>query len=123
MEVYTDASRRECVVGIGYVIHFDKVYDGSKSFEGDYSSMDGEILAILEGLRIASQHHDGHVEIHTDCDEAARKLTSKQTGKWKEYQESFEWLVGKFESYELKTIDRADNTQADHKAREAMWSA
>ena len=123
MEIYTDASRRGSVVGIGYVIKLDRVYDGNKSFEGNHSSMDGEILAILEGLRIASQYHDGHVEIHTDCDEAARKLTSKQAGKWKEYQNSFEWLINKFDSYELKTIDRADNTHADRKAKEAMWSA
>ena len=123
MEVYTDASRRENVVGIGYVIQLDSTYDGSTSFEGEYSSMDAEILAILEGLRVASQTHRGHVTIHTDCNPAAHKLTSKQDGKWKEYQESFEWLVSKFESYELKTIDRAENTQADHRAREALWKA
>lgn len=123
MELYTDASSRGSVVGVGYVIKGNSVNAGETSFEGNYSSMDGEILAILEGLRILSQYYDGHVEIHTDCDEAARKLTSKQVGKWKEYQESFEWLVSKFESYELKTIDRSNNTRADRRAKEALWEA
>ena len=120
MEVFTDASRYDTVIGIGYVVRLDtKTVEGNRSVEGEFTSMDAEMLAILEGLRIASQHSREHITLYTDCDPVVEKLAHPTD--WEEYTASFEWVAGKFESCEVENIPRSMNTQADRLAKEAAW--
>jgi|APHM01.1.fsa_nt_gi hypothetical protein len=80
MQVYTDASRGENVIGVGYVI---KLKNGTEmsgkryQFVGDYSSMDAEWCALMEGLEIACEHqtaYDNSIDVVIDCRPLVRKV-------------------------------------------------
>lgn len=124
LQVYVDASRGEFVSGIGYVVEGDVNTSGKRVLDGQYTSMEAEFHALVEGLRIASQSVESG-----ECCEAysdARPLVDKMRGdercsdEWAEYRASYEWLAGKFDTIELYDYPRECNEDAHELARQAL---
>jgi len=122
MHIYTDASRRENIIGIGYYIIYDNTYfTGNRYIKEEHTSMEAEYFAVMEGLRIALQHSREDTVLHTDCKPLIQKMTVESTGKWNEYKKGYDRLTQKFYSFEIEYVPREKNETAHRQAKEALW--
>lgn len=122
--VYVDAARDDTVAGLGYTIQGEVELEGRKFLEGHYTSMEAEFHALVEALRVASVESEcrRECEAYTDVKPLVTKMryADEDSTEWRERRESFHWLAGKFDSYELEWCGRENNERAHELAREAL---
>lgn len=110
--------------GVGYVLEGEVDFSGRRAFYGTYTSMEAEYYALSEGLRVASVRSESneYIEAYSDAKPLIKKMSGSEScrGDWQSYRSSFEWLIGKFDDYELNYISREYNEDAHELAREAL---
>lgn len=125
LTVYTDAARDDTVTGIAYVISGEVNLEGCRSMEGNYTSMDAEYHALMEGLRVASQASRSNtgVTAYVDVKPLISKMQTpdEKSELWRERRIGFNRMVGKFDEHDLEWIPREQNRRADELAREALF--
>lgn len=118
MLIHTDASLSDGIVGIGYTIRVNqRTHENATFLEGeDYTSMDGEFLALKEAAEVVSEFFDvnQHVFFYTDCQALARKLEDPDCVKWAERKETLSKLLKG--NWSVKWIPRERNNKADELA-------
>lgn len=123
MKVYTDAARDDEVAGMGWVIVLNgEKIEGNRFIHGDYTSMEAEYFALLDGLRFARRHSTGEVEVFCDCKPLVEKMRVPDgySQDWYDRRHGCHRLLQKFESWELEWTPRSGNTGADRLAYEAL---
>lgn len=132
MRVYTDASKGEGVFGIGYVIDLrtGARIEGKRYVDGEYTSMEAEWHAMMQGMEIASQNvtaYDSDIEVIIDCQPLVDKIRDPDDmydDKWFEYRSRALEALFEFEEWELYWRERStteQNSRANRLAREALW--
>lgn len=114
MIIHTDASCKGNVVGLGYVIRNNNQTHENATFEkGDYTSMDGEYMAIREAAKVVQQHFEAEMPVYfyTDCQAVANKLSDPQSAKWEKRAHELSLIV-EYE-FQVKWIPRERNRKAD----------
>lgn len=123
--IHTDAARGDRISGLGYTIAGDVQIDGNKYMIGSYTSMEAELHAFLEGVRIATQHSDSRseCEVYIDVKPLKHKIcgTEEIREDWAQYQQSARWLLDKYDSWTIEHCPRTHNTAAHDLAREALF--
>jgi ribonuclease HI len=122
--IYVDAARDDQISGLGYIITGEVSLEGHKFLTGHYTSMEAELHALLEAVRVASieSEYRESCEVRTD----AKPLVSKICGPdetredWAEYQASARWLLNKFDAWEVNHTSRSHNEDAHDLARKAL---
>lgn len=124
--IYVDAARDDQIAGLGYVIRGEVSLSGRKYLTGHYTSMEAELHALLEAVRLASieSEHREYCEVYTDCKPLRTKIcgADEERDDWAEYQTSARWLLGKFDSWEVNYAPRSTNEEAHDLAREALFA-
>lgn len=122
--IHVDAARDDTISGLGYVITGEVSHEGNKFLVGQYTSMEAELHALLEGVRLATVRSNSRemCEVYTDCQPLRTKLCGSQpeSGDWHEYRMSAHWLLDKFDSWEVIHTSRSHNEAAHNLAREAL---
>lgn len=123
--IYVDAARDDQIAGLGYVLQGEVSLEGRKYLTGHYTSMEAELHALLEAVRIASVRSDERecCEVYTDAKPLRNKICaeSEQREDWEEYRRSARWLLDKFDSWEVNYAPRSHNEAAHDLAREALF--
>jgi len=122
--IYVDAARDDQISGLGYTIRGEISVNGHKFLTGHYTSMEAEFHALVEAVRVASIESDerDYCEVYTDC----RPLVSKLCGsdevydEWDDYRTSANWLLNKFDSWDMYYTSRGNNQDAHNLARKAL---
>lgn len=121
---YTDGARGDYYSGIGYTLNGEIDVSGCRTLDGTYTSMEAELHALLEGVRVASIESGSReaIIVYTDCNPLVRKLTGAQreTGDWGDYRESAQWLLEKFDLWEVRHCSRQQTQPAHDLARAAL---
>jgi ribonuclease HI len=134
MRVYTDASHGDYVIGVGYVVCLkDGTEIQSKRYKyGEYSSMDAEWYALMEGMEVALSHRsedDTSIDVITDCEPLVTKIRQPDdlyNDKWFSYRKRALNKLFEFDTWRLRWQKRGTSTEneaADRLAREALWQA
>lgn len=125
--IHADASIGDRGVGVGYTIQTDgTVYEGSTHYEGSFTSMEGEYLALKEAARIAVQFFDSrqHLLFFTDCQGLVKKMEEPNgSERWNEKRDSFLEILARVSTWSIKWIPRGRNRDADALAHTARDSA
>jgi len=134
MKLYTDASADENanVFGIGYILELKTGarIQGKHYVEGEYTSMEAEWYAIMQGLELASENitsHDSSIEVITDCKPLVNKIREPDDmydDRWFNYRRQMLGELFTFEAWDLYWEERStteQNEKANRLAREAMW--
>lgn len=123
--IYVDAARDDQIAGLGYVIRGEVSLSGQKYLTGHYTSMEAELHALLEAVRLASieSEHREYCEVYTDCKPLRTKICDDagDSEDWQDYQTSALWLLNKFDSWEVNYTARSSNEEAHELAREALF--
>lgn len=123
MRVFTDASRDDAIVGLGWEIILDdgSTINGKRWLVGDYTSMEGEYFALLDGLRYA-RRYGSDVEVYCDCQPLVEKMRVPDgtSEDWYNRRRGCHRLLNKFDSWELEWTERKNNENADRLAYEAL---
>lgn len=124
---YTDGSCGTFCAGIGYEIRGDVEQTGSRPISDNITSMEAELYAVLEAVRVAKRDADSHesITIYTDCRPLARKLraSNDERDDWHTYQQSAHWLLDKFDSWEVRHCSREQTQVAHDLAKNAFYEA
>lgn len=134
MKLYTDASKDNGVFGIGYVINLKTGANiqGKRYVFGDYSSMDAEWFALMQGVDVAIENKtsfDSDIDIVLDCKPLVEKIREPDDlyeDKWYTYRKRALNRFFEFESWDLRWEARSnteENELANRLAREALWQA
>jgi hypothetical protein len=134
MKVYTDASKDNGVFGIGYVINLKTGANiqGKRYVFGDYSSMDAEWFALMQGVDVAIRNKtpfDSDIDIVVDCKPLVKKIREPDDlyeDKWYTYRKRALNRFFEFETWDLRWEARShteENKLANRLAREALWQA
>ncbi len=122
--VYVDAARDDYVTGIGYAIEGNVNVTGRRYMHHNYTSMEAELQALLEGVRIASIESEsrGRCVAYTDAKPLVTKMqyANPDDEQWSAYRESFLWLIQKFDNHSLHWCQRESNTDAHKLAQRAL---
>lgn len=132
MKLYTDASRSEGVTGIGYVIILKTGTElqGKHYIEEQYTSMEAEWYAFMQGLDIAQENitnYDDEIEAVVDCHplvEKIREPNDMYDDTWYEYRKQALAALMEFDEWDMVWEERKAtemNEKADRLAREALW--
>ena len=123
--IYVDAARDDQIAGLGYVIRGEVSIEGHKYLTGHYTSMEAELHALLEAVRLASinSEYREYCEVYTDAKPLVSKICSshEERDDWEQYRASAHWLLNKFDSWEVNYTARSHNEQAHGLAREALF--
>jgi ribonuclease HI len=123
--IYVDAARDDQIAGLGYVVRGEVSLSGQKYLEGHYTSMEAELHALLEAVRLASleSEHREYCEVYTDCKPLRDKIYSEKQDRedWEEYRQSAHWLLNKFDSWDVNYAPRSSNGEAHDLARQALF--
>lgn len=124
MKVYTDAARDDEVAGLGWEIvtnDGERIPD-SRYLIGEYTSMEAEYIAILDGLRHARRYEGARVEVFSDCQPLIEKMRvpDGESQEWYDRRTGCHRLLNKFASWELEWTPRSRNETADRLAYEAL---
>lgn len=114
MIIHTDASCKNNIVGIGYVIRDSGETHENATFEtGNYTSMDGEYMAIREAAKVVQRHFDVEMVVYfyTDCQAVVDKLKDPQSVKWEKRAQELS-LITTYD-FEVKWTPRERNRKAD----------
>lgn len=124
MWVYSDAARDDEVAGMAWEIILDDGSEvtGKRYLHGDYTSMEAEYYAMLDGLRYALREEHEIVKVRTDCEPLVEKMRVPDgySQTWYDRRRGCHRLLNKFESWEMKWTPRSSNTNADRLAYEAL---
>lgn len=122
MKVYTDASRGEEIIGLGWnIVHDGVSIEQNRYMTGTYTSMQAEYFALLDGLRYARREQTGNVTVICDCEPLVQKMRVPDSDKdWYDRRQGCHRLLNKFDSWELKWKSRKYNDVADRLAYEAL---
>jgi len=123
--IYVDAARDDQIAGLGYVIRGEVSLEGQKYLTGHYTSMEAELHALLEAVRLASlqSEYREYCEVYTDCKPLRDKIcgSNEERDDWEEYRVSARWLLDKFDSWEVNYAPRSSNEEAHDLARQALF--
>lgn len=124
MKVYTDAARDNEVSGMGWevVLSDDEVVQDSRYLIGDYTSMEAEYFALLDGLRFARRHDTGEIEVYSDCEPLITKIRTPDGDNqdWYDRRRGAHRLLNKFDDWTIEWTPRSANSRADRLAYEAL---
>lgn len=112
--IHTDASCKEHIVGIGYIIrHENQNYENAAFEKGDYTSMDGEFIALREAATVAARHFDAQdpVLFYTDCQALVDKLNAPESDKWAKRAEELDLIMR--QEFSVRWVPRERNREAD----------
>lgn len=134
MRLYTDASKDDGVFGIGYVVVLKTgpYIKGKRYVFGDYSSMDAEWFALMQGVDVALDNKtpfDNEIDITIDCQPLVDKIRDPDDlyqDKWYSYRKRALNRFFEFERWNLRWEARSnteENKKANRLAREALWEA
>lgn len=129
MIIHTDASCGDSAVGVGYVIRVDgRVYEGSSRFEGSYTTMEAEYLALREaaGAVAGMFNSDQQVFFYTDCSGLVTKMEEpNEADPWIDRREELHVVLAEAgfvpTSWTVQWVPRERNREADalaHAARD-----
>lgn len=122
--IYVDAARDDQIAGLGWTISGEVSAADKKFLTGHYTSMEAELHALLEAVRVASVESSerGHCTVYTDCEPMRGKIYAHDLNRddWAEYQTSARWLLDKFDSWDVSHTTRSHNEDAHQLAREAL---
>lgn len=128
MQLYTDASRDENVIGIGYVIEGGEPFEDFRKEHrrhvfGEYTSMRAEYIAMMNGIHAASWHGNTRLEIFTDCEPLVRKMHYPDANRddWYERRQQCHRLLQTFDSWSIQYIPRERNGETHRLAKEALY--
>lgn len=125
--IHTDASCGDRVVGVGYTIRIDgEVYEGATHYEGSYTSMEAEYLALKEAAQVAARFFGKreHLFFYTDCRGLVEKMEEPNgCEKWNEKRDKLLSILGRVSAWSIKWVPRERNTDADALAHTARDSA
>lgn len=120
----TDGSCGKLNAGLGYHITGEVEASGSVTVEENITSMQAELYALLEGVRVASLHSDKResITIYTDCRPLKRKICASENDRedWEEYRQSARWILNKFEEWDIHHTSRDMTMQAHNNAQTAL---
>lgn len=123
-QLYTDASRGDEVIGLGWYVVLDdaRTVENYRWIIGDFTSMEAEYYALLDGLRCAKRYSTGNIEVYNDCEPLIWKMEypDNHNQTWRDRRRGCQRLLSKFESWELNHTPRACNTKADNLAGTAL---
>jgi ribonuclease HI len=132
MRLYTDASKGDGVFGIGYVLELDtgEQISEKRYVLGQYSSMDAEWFALMQGLDVAQQHiseDEDSIFVFIDCKPLVEKIRNPDDlyeDKWYTYRKRALNRLFEFDFWDLLWEARSstkENQLANRLAREALW--
>lgn len=123
MDVYTDAARDDEVAAMGWVIVLEdgERIEDSRYLHGEYTSMESEFFALLDGLRFARRQDESTVCVYTDCEPLVEKMrVPDEDEDWFDRRRGCHRLLNKFEDWEMNWTPRSSNSRADRLAYEAL---
>lgn len=123
MKVYTDAARDDDITGLGWtIIHDDYTNTGNRYMVGNYTSMEAEYYALVEGIRLASFEGRDSIEVYSDCKPLIQKMRvpDGENEDWYTRRRGAHWLLNKFDSWTLNWVPRDNNESANRLAYEAL---
>jgi len=125
MKVYTDAARDESVAGFGWYIFVspEQQFSNNRYLMGNYTSMESEYYAMLDGLRYARrQSTEERIEVYCDCQPLVEKMRvpDADSDDWYDRRKGCHRLLNKFSSWSLQWIPRGQNEIANRLAYEAL---
>jgi len=120
----TDGSCGTLNAGLGYHITGEVEASGSVTIEENITSMQAELYALLEGVRIASLESSEResITIYTDCRPLKNKICASENERedWEEYRQSARWMLNKFEEWEIRHTSRDKTEEAHDNAQTAL---
>lgn len=122
MKLYTDGACDDEVAAMAWeILHDDGTVVDSRYMLGNYTSMETEYYALLDGLRHAREYGDT-VEVYSDCEPMVHKMRVPDANNqdWYDRRRGCHRLLNKFKSWELSWTPRSKNTSADRAAYEAL---
>lgn len=123
---YTDGACGDYCAGIGYSLSGEVTVTGSRTIDENITSMEAELHAVLEAVRVASLESEDRemITIYTDCEPLVRKLGRSENARrdWEQYRQSAHWLFEKFDSWDMKYTSRDNTKEAHDLARAALQS-
>lgn len=122
MRVYTDAARDDDVAGMGWIIELDgQTLNGRRFMLGNYTSMEAEYFAMMDGLRFAKRESTEQVQVYVDCEPLVTKMrVPSDDDTWYERRRGCHRLLHKFDDWEMEWTPRSSNSEADRLAYEAL---
>lgn len=124
MKLYTDASRDDDIAGLGWVVTLDdgSVIEESRYMLGEYTSMESEYYALLDGIRHSAKRPDTELAIHVDCQPLVNKMRYPDSDNelWERRRQGFLWLANKFDVWSIEWVPREANESANRLAFEAL---
>lgn len=123
MRVYTDAARDGCIVATGWKIVLDDGTEetGKRYLDGQYTSMEAEYMALLDGLRYARRYDNGRIEVFVDCQPLLTKMrVPDENEDWYDRRRGCHRLLNKFDEWSMEWIPRRHNGDADRMATLAL---
>lgn len=123
MKVYTDAARDDDIAGLAWSISLDeRTIEDNRYMVGDYTSMEAEYYALVDGIRFASYEGRGEIEVYTDCKPLVKKMRVPDGNNedWYSRRQGCHWLLNKFEDWSLEWTPRTNNESANRLAYEAL---
>lgn len=113
MNLYTDAARDGSVTGVAWkIVAGQETITGKRYIFGNFTSMEAEYFALLDGLRHARRFDTDEVIAHTDCKPLIDKMQSPESD-WYDRKQGCIRLLNKFDSWELCYIPRDLNSAHD----------
>jgi len=114
--IHTDASCKENIVGLGYIIKNNSnnnTHENATFKTGDYSSMDAEYLAVREAAKVVENHFEAEMPVYfyTDCQALTKKLDNPDSDKWKKRVQELSLIMT--QEFRVKWIPRERNRKAD----------
>ena len=120
----TDGACGTFCAGIGYHITGEVEASGHRVVDENITSMESELFALLEALRVASLESSDRkrIVIYTDCRPLKRKICGNPNERddWESYRQSALWLLEKFESWDIFHCSRETTHEAHELARVAL---
>lgn len=127
MQVYTDAARDNGIAAMGWEIIHDSgdITDGNRYVYGEYTSMQAEYFALLDGIRHAMHYKPEAIWVVTDCEPLVKKMhyTREFDDPWNRRRKLCQRLLRNFDEWDISWAPRANNTNADRLAYEALETA
>lgn len=104
--------------------HDGRTYEGKAYYEGSYTSMEAEYLALKEAARVAADffNPNEHLFFYTDCQPLVDKLIGPtDCEEWHERRQDFLGVLSEYaNTWSLKWVPRKRNGEADALATTAM---
>lgn len=99
-----------------------RTIEGNRYMVGNYTSMEAEYYALLDGIRIASYEGREAINVYTDCKPLVQKMRypDNNNDEWYTRRRGAHWLLNKFEDWSLNWIPRENNESANRLAYEAL---